>query len=129
MEKASVRLPIIAFVGIYLFYGFIRMTTGSHTIGKIDAVANRGRGQLRRKNKTMLGIYRSMFLQSVMGGFIFNRPVRFQIPREFERIPVLVCLPLRGLFLLSLFLDLLITNGVTDGLNQAGINCNSFIDG
>ena len=112
VEKAAIGLPIIAFIGVNLLNRFLCMTTGDDAVGEIDAVTNRGGSKFRGENEAMVDIYGGMFLQAVMGDFIFNDPVRFKITREFKRFPVLVYLALRGLSFLSLFLDLLIADGV-----------------
>ena len=105
------------------------MTTAGNAVGKIDAVIHRRRRKFRGKNKAVVGIYRGMFLQSVVGFVILDNPVGVQITRELKVIPVLVYLSLRGLSFFSLFLDLLIADRVTGRLHQAGINGYAFIDG
>ena len=63
-----------------------------------------------------------------MGLVVLDYPVRLQITRELEKLPVLVQLPLRGLSLLPLLLDLFVADGMAGGLNQAGIHGDTFID-
>ena len=69
-----------------------------------------------------------MFLQSIMGLVVLDYPVRLQITRELEGIPVLIQLAFQSVPLFSLLLDIFIADGVTGGLNQTGINGNSFIN-
>ena len=62
-------------------------------------------------------------------GNILDYPVRLQITRELEKIPVLVQLAFRGVSLFPLLLDLFVADGMTGKLNQAVIHGNSLVDG
>ena len=62
-----------------------------------------------------------------MGLVVLDYPVRLQITRELEGIPVLIQLAFQSVSLFSLLLDIFIADGVTGGLNQAGINGNSLM--
>ena len=127
VEKTAVRLSIIAFISVNFLNRLLCMATGGNAVGKIDAVTNRGRGEFRGENKTIINIYRGMLLQSIMGLVVLDYPVRLQITRELEGIPVLIQLAFRGVSLFSLLLDIFIADGVTGGLNQTGINGNSLM--
>jgi hypothetical protein len=48
---------------------------------------------------------------------VLDYPVRIRITRKLEKIPVLVRLPLRGLSLLPLLLDLFVADGMAGRLN------------
>src|SRR5208337_5228677 len=60
---------------------------------------------------------------------VLDYPVRLQITRELEKIPVLVQLAFRGIPLFSLLLDLFRADGMAGGLNQAGIYGYPLVDG
>ena len=128
-KKAPVGLTAVSFIGIHLLDGFFCMTAAGNTQGEIGAVMMGGRGHLGGKDKSIPGINGGMFLQTIMGFFIFHRPVRFEIPGKLARFPLFVQFALGGLSLLSFFLQLLGAEGMAGRLDQPGINGDAFVDG
>jgi hypothetical protein len=62
VEEAAVGFAIVSLVGIDLPNGVFGMATGGDAMGKINAVTDRGRRQIRGKNKTMINVHGGMFL-------------------------------------------------------------------
>jgi len=62
VEEAPVGFAIISLVGIDLPNGVFGMATGGDAMGKIDAVTDRGRGQIRGEDKPVIGIHGGVLL-------------------------------------------------------------------
>ena len=106
MEKSAVGFAIIPLVGVDLPDRVFGMATGGDTVGKIDAVIHRSRGQFRGKDKSMIRVHGGVLIESVMKNAFLDDPVRIQITRKLQEIPILVQLPLESLSLFPLLLDL-----------------------
>jgi hypothetical protein len=128
-QKITVRLSSVALVGIDLFDLLFCMTTKSGAIGQEVGIVDRSWCKGGGQHKTVAGVDRRMFLQTKVGNIIFNRPVGFQVPRELKRIAFLIPLALFTVAVFALLFQLILTQGSTGGLNQAGIHGNALVDG
>jgi hypothetical protein len=76
----------------------------------------------------MMDIDRNMFLESIVGDVIFDRPVRIKAPGEFKGVPILIEVAFRRFTVFLLLPDLIVVYGTAGKLNQHGIDGNPFID-
>ena len=128
-EKVTVGFSSVALVGIDLFDFLFCMTTESGAIGEIVGIVDRSWCKGGGQHKTVAGVDRRMFLQTKVGDIIFNRPVGFQVPGELKRIALFIPLALFTVAVFALLFQLILTQGSTGGLNQAGIHGNALVDG
>ena len=130
MEEVSVIFSKIPFVGKYLFDGIFGMTTGSNAEREIGAVMEGSGRYFRCQDKSVAGIDRSMFFETIMRDIIFDCPVRLEITRENLRgRPFLSSLPAGVSLDLFLLLQLFLAPGMAGRFHEAGINGNAFVDG
>jgi len=99
-KERPVWFSEVPLVGIDLFDGVVRVATASDTKREIGTVVMGGRSEFRGKKKPVAGIDGGMLLQSEEGDPVLDRPVRFNIPRKFKGVTVLVPCAL-PLFLIS----------------------------
>ena len=105
------------------------MATAGDTERKIGTVRGGGRGYFRSKNKPIMGIDGGMLFKSKVGAVVFDRPVRFEIAGEFKEVSIFIQFT-RGCFsFLFFFFQLFLADGMTGGLNQAGVNSYALVDG
>jgi hypothetical protein len=119
----------VALVGKDLFDLLFCMTTESGAIGEIVGIIDRSGCKGGGQHKAVAGIDRRMFFEPKVRGIIFNRPVGFQIPGELKRIALFIPLALFTVAVFALLFQLILTQGATGRLNQAGIHGNALVDG
>lgn len=129
MEKVSVIFSKISFIGIGLLNEILGMARAGNKQGETGAIMKGSERYLRGQDKPITGINRSMFFESIMRDIIFNRPVRLQITREFERIFRFIHFPFGRFSALSFFLQLLLAARMAGRLDQAGINGYALVNG
>ena len=77
----------------------------------------------------MAGVYRGMFLQSKVRSIVFYGSIGFQVAGELQRFAVFIMVPFIGLAVIALLFQLVVAQGATGRLDQAGIHGNAFVDG
>ena len=127
-KKLAVRFSKIPLIRKHLFNRFSCMTTAGNAKRKIRTVMMRCRRHFRGQDKSLIDIYRSMFLQPKEGDIIFNCPIRFQIARVFQRLAVLIDFAFRGFALSLFFLQSFIAERMGSRMYQTGINGYAFVD-
>ena len=129
MKELTVIFAEVSFIGVDFFDGFIGMTTGGDTEGKIGAVVMRSRGYFCGQDETVVGIDGGMLLKSEVRGVIFDGPVGFNISGEFKGVSVFIEVSRWFLSFLYFLFQFFFADGMTGGFYQAGIDGYAFVDG
>jgi hypothetical protein len=105
------------------------MTTESGAIGEVVGIVHRSWCKGGGQYKAVLSIHRGMLFKAKVRDVVFNDSVGFQVPGELQRLAGFIALAFISLAVLTLLFQLILTQGSTGRLNQAGIHSNAFVDG